>query len=395
MTSARLGSAVALSIVTALAVQVAVPAAPAAARQLQAPGDWVWRLPAGVPTPVVPADNPMTEAKFILGRRLFHDRRLSGNGTFSCASCHQQSVAFADTRPRAIGSTGERHPRGAMMLGNVAYAAVLTWANPNERSLEHQALTPLFGEHPVEMGLAGREQEMLARLRADSAYPALFAAAFPERSGAITLESVTKAIATFERGLLSFDAPYDRARTRRNPAAMSDAARRGERLFFSERTECFHCHGGITFSGSVHFTGKASPDIEYHNNGLYGIGTPARYPEENSGLEEFTRRPKDNGMFKAPSLRNVALTAPYMHDGSLATLDDVVAHYARGGRRVTQGALAGDGRRHPARSPFVRGFTLSRQERRDLVAFLHSLTDSTLVHSERYADPFAVQGRAR
>jgi cytochrome c peroxidase len=264
---------------------------------------------------------------------------------------------------------------------------VLTWANPNERTLEHQALTPMFGEHPVEMGLAGLETVMLDRLRGDSVYPALFAAAFPDRSAPISLDAVTRALATFERGLVSFDAPYDRARGGR-PGAMSAAAKRGERLFFSERTECFHCHGGIIFSGSVNFAGKGTPDVEYHNNGLYAVGAARRYPDDSPGLAEFTRRPKDDGMFKAPSLRNVALTAPYMHDGSIATLDEVVAHYARGGRLTTAGPNAGDGRRNPNRSPFVRGFAMTTQERRDLVAFLESLTDSTLVTSPRFADPF-------
>ena len=387
----------ALAAVTALAVAstVAAPAVEARPRGTTHRPDtsWTWNLPPGIPAPVVPADNPMSEAKFQLGRFLFHDRRLSGNGTFSCASCHLQSRAFADNLAHAVGSTGEAHPRSAMMLANIGYASVLTWANPNETRLEHQALTPMFGEHPVEMGLAGREVEMLGRLRADTAYPAMFRAAFPERADPVSLETVTRALATFQRGLVSFDAPYDRATLRRQPGAMSAAARRGERLFFSERTECFHCHGGLTFSGSVQHVGMSAPDIEFHNTGLYGIGPRGTYPVDNPGLAEFTKRPRDDGAFKAPSLRNVALTAPYMHDGSIATLDEVVAHYARGGRRIVSGPLAGDGRRNPNRSPFVRGFVISPSERRDLVAFLHSLTDSTLVTTGRFSDPFVLRSR--
>ena len=389
--------AVAVTVVSALALTAigGVPLAQARplAASIATDTAWTWTLPPGIPAPVVPADNPMSEAKFELGRFLFHDRRLSGNGTFSCASCHLQSRAFADNLPRAVGSTGDRHPRAAMMLANIGYASVLTWANPNETSLEHQALTPMFGEHPVEMGLAGLEAEMLDRLRADTRYPAMFRAAFPGRADPVSLETVTRAIATFERGLVSFDSPYDRATLRRQPGAMSPAARRGERLFFSERTECFHCHGGLTFSGSVQHVGMSAPDIEFHNTGLYGIGPRGTYPADNPGLAEFTKRPRDDGAFKAPSLRNVALTAPYMHDGSIATLDDVVAHYARGGRRIVAGPHAGDGRRNPNRSPFVRGFAMTPAERRDLVAFLHSLTDSTLVTSARFSDPFAPRPR--
>ena len=386
--AALCGGAV-LGLMTVDARRADAHLAPSSARS----AEWVWDLPPGVPAPVVPADNPMTRAKFELGRRLFYDRRMSGNGTKACAGCHLQARAFADGLPRAVGSTGEVHPRGSMMLANIAYASVLTWANPNEVRLEHQALTPMFGEQPVEMGLSGKEDQLLARLRADTTYRAMFREAFPERPEPIMLESITKALATFERGLVSFDSPYDRARLRRDATAMTPAAKRGERLFFSERTECFHCHGGVILSGSVNYVGKGTPDVEFHNNGLYAIGTRGVYPADNPGLAQFTKRSRDDGAFKAPSLRNVAVTAPYMHDGSIATLDEVVAHYARGGRLVRTGPFAGDGRRHPNRSPFVRGFTLSASERRDLVAFLRALTDSTFLSDARYADPFAKEVR--
>jgi cytochrome c peroxidase len=356
---------------------------------------WTWNLPPGVPAPVVPADNPMSRVKFELGRRLFYDKQMSGNGVLSCAGCHLQSRAFADNLPRAVGSTGEIHPRSAMTLANIGYASVLTWANPNEKRLEQQALTPMFGEHPVEMGLAGKGSQLLARLRGDSTYRALFTSSFPGRAQPISMETLTKALATFERGLTSFDSPYDRAKFRRSATAMSPAAKRGEQLFFSERTECFHCHGGVILTGSVNYVGKGTPDIEYHNNGLYAIGPNARYPADNPGLAEFTKRPRDNGMFKAPSLRNIGVTAPYMHDGSINSLEEVVAHYARGGRLISSGPNAGDGRRHPNRSPFVRGFVLSAGERGDLVTFLHSLTDSTFLRDPRFADPFAINQAPR
>ena len=390
---ARVSAGVLALVITLVAMIAAdvrrapVATASVAPRTLDEP--WTWDLPTGVPRPVVPTDNPMSVAKFELGRRLFYDRGMSGNGTFSCASCHLQSRAFADNLPRAIGSTGQLHPRGAMSLANIAYASVLTWANPNESRLEHQALTPMFGEVPVEMGLAGLEAPLLARLRSDTSYTSLFRRSFPERAEPVTLETLTKALATFERGLVSFNSPYDRAKLRHDRAAMLPSAQRGEQLFFSERTECFHCHGGLILSGSVNYQGKGTPDIEYHNNGLYAVGPQHEYPADNPGLAEFTHRRKDNGAFKAPTLRNVGVTAPYMHDGSLRTLEDVVAHYARGGRLISGGPNAGDGRTNPNRSPFVRGFRLSERERRDLVAFLHALTDSTFLRDARYADPAA------
>lgn len=361
---------------------------PVAAAALAQPAPYDWQLPRGFPEPRVPADNPMSEAKVHLGRLLFYDRRLSGNQTFSCGNCHLQSRAFADPLPRGVGSTGEVHPRGAMGLANIAYAPVLTWANPNIRTLEQQAMLPMFGETPVELGLAGREQELLARLAADSAYPRLFRAAFPHEEGAITVRRVTQAIAAFERTLISGRAPYDRYLAG-DSTAITAAARRGEELFFSEKLECFHCHGGFNFTNTVDYKGKGFVEIEFHNTGLYNVDGKGAYPTENPGVREHTGDPEDMGKFKAPSLRNIALTAPYMHDGSVRTLDAVLDHYAAGGRTIAAGPRRGVGRRNPYKSSFVKGFTLTPRERRDVLAFLHSLTDSVFVSDPRFADPFA------
>ena len=347
-----------------------------------------WKLPRGFPEPRVPAENPMSEVKVQLGRLLFYDRRLSGNQTFSCGNCHLQSRAFADPLPRGVGSTGEVHPRGSMGLANIAYAPVLTWANPNIKSLEQQALLPMFGETPVELGLAGREQELLARLAADTAYARLFQAAFPHDDGAISVRKVTQAIAAFERTLVSGRSPYDRYLAG-DSSAITAGARRGEALFFSETMECFHCHGGFNFTNTVDYKGKGFVEIEFHNTGLYNIGGTGAYPKENPGVRVHTGDEEDMGKFKAPSLRNIALTAPYMHDGSIATLDGVLDHYAAGGRTVASGPNRGVGRRNPYKSSFVKGFTLSPRERRDVLAFLRSLTDSAFIADPRFADPFA------
>jgi cytochrome c peroxidase len=356
--------------------------------------EWRWDLPPGFPAPRVPADNPMSEAKVLLGRHLFYDVRLSGNGTFSCANCHLQSRAFADPLPRGVGSTGEVHPRGAMSLANVAFASALTWGNPNMRTLEAQALVPMFGEDPVELGLAGKETEMLARLGKDARYRRMFADAFPGEPAPLTLVNVTRAIASFERVLISGRSPYDRAQHGER-AAMSAAAQRGEQLFFSERLECFHCHGGYAFTGTVNDMGKAFPEVEFHNTGLYNIGGRGGFPRENPGLMDFTQRKEDEGKFKAPTLRNIALTAPYMHDGSIATLDGVIDHYAAGGRTIVSGPHAGDGSTNPNKSEFINGFELTAGERQDLLAFLHSLTDSAFVTDPRFADPWPDTLRGR
>ncbi len=146
------------------------------------PEPYVWRLPQGFPEPRVPADNPMSAAKVELGRRLFYDQRLSVTGTYACASCHRQELAFTDGRATAVGATGEAHPRSSMSLVNVAYARTLTWSDPGATRLEDQALTPLLGEHPVEMGLAGREDTLLRDLHSDAAYRRLFPDVFPRRA---------------------------------------------------------------------------------------------------------------------------------------------------------------------------------------------------------------------
>src|SRR5262245_33431076 len=171
----------------------------AAAARAPAEPAFAWALPARFPAPRVPADNPMSEAKVSLGRFLFYDTRLSGNGTQSCATCHEQARAFTDGRGQAIGSTGEQHPRGSMSVVNVAYAATLTWGNPSLMRLEDQALVPMFGTHPVELGLTKDERALMARLRREPRYDPLFRAAFGATPDPFTLKHVTQAIAAFER----------------------------------------------------------------------------------------------------------------------------------------------------------------------------------------------------
>src|SRR6476646_6359567 len=140
---------------------------------------YVWHLPPGVPRPKVPADNPMSEAKVRIGRRLFYDTRLSGNGTFGCASCHQQKLAFTDGRARALGSTGQAHARSAMSLANVAFNASYGWADARTRTLEAQMAVPMFNEHPIEMGIKGNESTIVSRIAQDPAAARMFKDAFP------------------------------------------------------------------------------------------------------------------------------------------------------------------------------------------------------------------------
>ena len=349
--------------------------------------DYDWQLPAGFPFPNVPSDNPVTAAKVTLGRYLFYDPRLSANQTQSCSTCHLQRFAFTDHRDRAVGSTGEIHPRSAMSLANVAYSPALTWANPTMRRLEQQTLVPIFGDHPVEMGMEGKEKVLLQRLK-DARYQKLFHNAFPNDKDPVTLVNVVKAITSFERTIVSGRSPYDLYRTGQNPKAISAAAKRGETLFYSERAECFHCHGGFNFTGTVDYLEKGFAEVEFHNNGLYNVKGELSYPSDNLGIYEFTQDPADVGRFKAPSLRNVAVTAPYMHDGSIPTLDEVIDHYSAGGRTIPTGANAGVGANNPNKSEFIKPIGFTKKEKAELLAFLNSLTDQELLVDERYSNPW-------
>ncbi|RHX84456.1 MbnH family di-heme enzyme [Leptospira stimsonii] len=353
---------------------------------------YVWNLPNGFPVPLVPASNPMTQEKVDLGRFLFFDKRLSGNQTQSCGSCHKQANAYTDGLVTAVGSTGNVHPRNSQGIINVAYNLRQTWVNPNLRNLEDQMLVPIFGEHPVELGLANKENEMLERLRSDNRYQTMFANAFPG-GDPFSTSNVVKAIASFERTLISGRSPYDKYLYDGDISALGNSTQRasilrGAQIFSSEKGECFHCHGGFNFSTTSVHVGTVTEEVSFHNNGLYNIGGNGSYPTGNQGLFEFTGLASDKGKFRAPSIRNVELTAPYMHDGSIDTLENVVEHYNNGGRNITTGPNAGDGRINPNKNNFVFAIGLTAGEKTDLVNFLKSLTDTEFVTNAKNSDPF-------
>jgi cytochrome c peroxidase len=330
-----------------------VPAADAGA------GSYLWRLPAGFPLPAVPADNPMSEAKVALGRRLFFEPRLSVNGRYSCASCHDPSRSFSDGRPLAVGATGETLPHNALALVNVAYNVSFGWTEPQVSSLEAQMLKPMLSRHPVELGLAGLEARLSATLGADPQYAAAFAAAFPPKDGAqahapspLTFDHIVKAIAAFERTLISGNSPFDRYVFGGEHGALSEEAKQGMALFFSPEVGCAQCHSGFNFAGNWRdaqgVTGRAS----FASNGT-------------------STRP-----MRVPTLRNIALTAPYMHDGRFATLARVLEHYSNLGQQAQT-----RGRGHPDRR--LPQHPLAPGERTALIAFLESLTDDSF--GQRYA----------
>jgi len=316
-----------------------------------------WQLPRGFPQPAVPGDNPMSDAKVALGRRLFFEPRLSVTGRYSCASCHDPRRSFSDGRAVAVAATGEPLPHNALALINVAYNVSFGWSKPQVRSLEAQMLEPMLNRHPLELGLAGREASLCRTLSADPQYAAEFAAAFPPKGAlrqraaeAVTFDGVVKAIAAFERTLISGQSPFDRYVFGGDHAALSEEAKRGMALFFSPLAGCAQCHSGFNFAGNWRDAQGATGRASFANN---GTGQPMR----------------------VPTLRNIALTAPYMHDGRFAALADVLEHYSELGQQAHSGAGKHQDPRLPQRA-------LAASERSELIAFLESLTDESFV--QRY-----------
>lgn len=299
----------------------------------------------------LPADNPLTQEGVALGRELFHDTRLSINHTQSCASCHDQKHAFADARRFSPGAQQQKGTRNAMPLFNLAWQTSFFW-DGRAATLREQVLMPIQDAHEMNETLP----KVIAKLSADWECTQAFAKAFG--SAEITPERIAKALEQFLLTLVSQDSRFDRAV--RKVAELSESEKRGLQLFVTEfdpkrglrGADCFHCHGGTLFTSQP-----------FANNGL-------ELAEDDHGRMAVTQNAAERGKFKTPSLRNVARTAPYMHDGRFATLEEVVEHYSSGVRRTA--TLDPNLAKHPEG-----GIQLTPQEKADLVAFLKTLTDES------------------
>jgi cytochrome c peroxidase len=331
--------AMAALLATACARESVPPAAPAPT--------WALVVPEGFPPPPIPDDNLLTAARVALGRRLFYDPVLSRDSTVACASCHKQEYAFADNRPTSPGVEGRPGLRNSPSLANAAYQQRLL-REGGVPTLEMQVLVPIQEHNEFDFNIL-----LIAdRLRAIPEYVEMARAAYQREPDAFV---ITRSLAAFQRTLLSGYAPFDRYVYGGQAEAVSAAVLRGHALFGSERLGCASCHNGFLFTTQA-----------FANNGLY-----LNYADP--GRQRLTGRPEDEGVFKIPSLRNVAVTAPYMHDGSVATLETVIDHYAGGGHA------------HPNRSPLLRPFQLTEAERQDLLRFLESLTDEELLRNPAFS----------
>lgn len=352
--------------------------------QLNKPQAYIWPIPADYPEPHVPLDNPMSIAKVELGRHLFYDKNLSANQTQSCATCHQQKFAFSEPNTTSVGSTGHILRRNSLALVNIAYNKTLTWAHPSLDTIERQLLIPMFSEQPLELGITGNESTILSRFDTPF-YHTLFERAFNKTKP--DFDKINKALASFTRRLVSFNSPFDAYAYQQIDKAMTPNQLRGMELFFSEKLECHHCHGGFNFTQSTTHEKQLIDRRPFHNTGLYNLHE-GHYPKTDQGLFELTLERRDMGAFRAPTLRNILLSAPYMHDGSISTIEAVIDFYANGGRYIRQGKLKGDGSKNPFKSNFVKGFELTEQEKQDLIAFLGALTDKEFINNPMLANPF-------
>lgn len=323
----------------------------------------------------LPPDNPLTQESVELGRRLFYDPRLSGTNTVSCSTCHIQRLAFTDGRPTAVGVSGKPLALNSMSLANLLWGPRHFFWNGRASSLEEQALIPI--QHPDEM--AQDLDELIKELGEDEIYRELFDIAYGEISPA----TIAAGLASFQRTLVSSNSRYDKFL--RGELALSEIEELGRKLFMAHPdvkaslrgANCIDCHSQFLTSGfRSRFDG-------FTNNGLDA--------EENllAGLQEVTGKPEHRGMFKVPTLRNIALTAPYMHDGRFNTLDEVLDHYDDGIRKSsTLSPLIMEADNLHKDSEDRISLNLNDAEKAATIAFLNTLTDEEFVTAERFSDPF-------
>lgn len=307
--------------------------------------------PPNFPPVPIPHDNPVTREKIELGRALFYEQRLSLDNSVSCASCHKQEYAFTDAgKPVSIGVNKEQGTRNTPVIANTAYLSTLSYDGLSS-SLEQQSMRAIL--NPLEM--RADTATMMQKLQQDSTYVRAFTRVFGSVQP-VTAHNTVRAIATFMRTMLSGNSRYDRF-VLGEKTVLNESEQRGKELFFSERTRCASCHTGPDFT-----------DGKFHNTGLY-----RHYIDK--GHYYATNKHSDVGKFKTPSLRNIAITAPYMHDGTLNTLEEVMAHYNRGG--------------HPNinRDTLIHSLQLTDDETADIIHFMETLTDNTLLNNPKFAKP--------
>jgi len=313
---------------------------------LHSPEPGILEIPAGFPGVLFPEDNQFTEKRWLLGKKLFYDPILSSDSTKSCASCHKQEFAFGDNVAFSPGVQDRPGTRNAPSLSNVAYHPYYT-REGGVPTLEMQILVPIqeHNEFDFNIILIGE------RLNKIEEYRKLSQEAYGREPDYFV---ITRAISTFERTLISGNSPYDLYSYQNNKKALNDIEIKGMELFFSDKANCYRCHSGFNFT-----------NYNFENNGLY-----ENYKD--NGRKRLTGKNEDFALFKVPSLRNIALTAPYMHNGSINSLEEIIEHYNSGGKENSQ------------KSNLIKPLNLTEIEKSELLAFLKSLTDLKFINNKNF-----------
>lgn len=317
-----------------------------------------------------------------IGQFLFFDTNLSLNNTKSCSSCHNPTFAFSDGYRLSVTAFGESTLHNAPSLINVSKLKTFDWANPTVTHLEKQMLRPLFGTHPIELGTNKKLEELKQYFKTIEPYKTLIAKEFgiidTVKTERIILESISSYLKTLKSSNSKFDSYIA------GKAKLNTSEQKGMNLFFSSELGCGNCHQLPNFT----LADKNRNQNIYFNTGLYNVENKNKYPAYDNGIKQYTKKPIDDGKFKIPSLRNVMITAPYMHDGSVANISEVIDIYAAGGRNITSGKDRGDGRKNKLKSNQIKGFELAIEEKQELLNFLQTLTDSTIFKNPKFQNPF-------
>ncbi len=321
------------------------------------------RVPDNFPVPVYDTDNPQTIKGVSLGKLLFHDTRLSGNNKISCATCHRPELAFSDgVALSTSGAFNTRLLRHSPALINLAWSNQGLFWDGGSTNLESQAFGPLTAHDEMNQDLI----ELVRELEADNNYPRLFNEAF---SGKVSAANIVKALAQFQRTLISADSKYDKYKRNERGGFLTESEQKGLLLV---RQKCQGCHATDLFTDNL-----------YHNNGLDADFSDLSHDEIYLGRYRVSRDPKDIGAYRTPTLRNIAITAPYMHDGRFSSLEEVIDHYRY--KVQISPSLA------PVLSPkedIRPGIQITDQEKTHIIAFLHTLTDETFLKNQDFKNPF-------
>lgn len=319
-----------------------------------------------------------------IGHFLFFDTRLSHNNTKSCASCHDPKFAFTDAYRTSVSPSGENLLHNAPSLLNIQNQAFFDWNNINAKSYKSQIQRPLYNHSPLELGLDLHWEKFKNYLLFTASYKNVVKQYLSIKNDSLSKTLIEKCLIAYLKKLKISQAPIDDF-LNGNEKSISIQAQRGFQLFVSSKLKCVSCHPppNFTLNDNEH-----SLEEIFRNIALYNVNNKNAYPNEDKGLIIHTTQIKDEGKFRIPSLRNVAITAPYMHDGSVDNLTEVIKIYARGGRNIISGKYKGDGAKNIYKDALIQGFEISEMQIQDLLVFLHTLGDTSYVHKDFFMNPF-------